>query len=133
MGNCFAGATTTDEVKRFIIPERYTYEYYKTLYDCKFNLLKNKSTQVGDLDNFFVFEFTPQGNVIMKYDTSDEVFYYYCDRSIPNHILEVVAKRYSIAINSNHLFEKEEEGKKDDDDADEKKDCLLYTSDAADE
>jgi len=46
------------------------------------------------LQNCYIIETTPQGNVLMMYKSDRESFVYYCDHVIPYRYLEVVARKY---------------------------------------
>jgi len=51
-----------------------------------------------------IMENTPQGNVLMFYDTKRGSFIYYSDHTIPYRYLEVVGRKYVITYNCCHLF-----------------------------
>ena len=50
--------------------------------------------RLDKLDNCYVMEKTPQGNVLMMYNKVRESFNYYSDSTIPYRYLEVVARKY---------------------------------------
>lgn len=54
-------------------------------------ILNNK---IKRLENCYVIEKTPLGNVLMIYDIKNETFKYYSDNTIPYRYLEVVARKY---------------------------------------
>ena len=56
------------------------------------------------LDNSFICEYTPIGNVIMKYNNARELFEYYSDISIPYRYLETVCRKYVITFKCPHLY-----------------------------
>lgn len=60
--------------------------------------LKYALTNVDSNDDFnpnrYILDFTPNGNVIMKYSPDRSSFEYYCDKSIPFDHLETVARKY---------------------------------------
>jgi hypothetical protein len=49
-------------------------------------------------------EFTPQGNVLMKYDKNKESFIFYSDNTIPYRYLEVVGRKFVKQFNCRPLF-----------------------------
>jgi hypothetical protein len=57
-----------------------------------------------DISHRFVIEYTPLGNVLMKYDTKNESFVYYSDVTIPYAYLEVVARKYVKVYDCRHLY-----------------------------
>lgn len=59
---------------------------------------------VEGLVNSFVIEYTPSGNVIMKYDSKKETFEYYSDNVIPYRFLEVVCRKYVRSFNCAALY-----------------------------
>lgn len=60
--------------------------------------------RIDRLNNNFVMEKTPQGNVLMIYDKERESFKYYADSSIPYRYLEPVARKYVKIFNCRPLF-----------------------------
>jgi len=56
------------------------------------------------LQNCFVMEFTPLGNVLMIYNKERESFKYYSDNSIPYRYLEVVGRKYVKQFNCRPIF-----------------------------
>jgi len=50
--------------------------------------------RIEKLNNCYVMETTPQGNVIMIYDNKCKSFKYYSDNTIPYRYLEVVSRKY---------------------------------------
>jgi hypothetical protein len=56
------------------------------------------------LQNNFVMEHTPLGNVLMVYDIERETFKYYSDNAIPYRFLEVVSRKYVKQFNCKHIF-----------------------------
>lgn len=59
------------------------------------------------LSGFFnnsVMEYTPKGNVIMRYNHKEEVFEYYSDHEIPYSYLEVVARKYVKTFECGYLY-----------------------------
>lgn len=71
------------------------------LQDC---LTDVKSKMMNSLQNNFILENTPIGNVIMVYHCNKEGFSYYSDKSISNKYLESVCKKYCIQFKCKMLF-----------------------------
>lgn len=60
--------------------------------------------RVDRLENSYIMESTPLGNVLMKYDKVKESFTYYSDNSIPYRYLEVVARKFVKQFNFRPIF-----------------------------
>ena len=60
--------------------------------------------RIDKLDNSHVMEFTPLGNVLMKYDKNKEAFRFYSDSTIPYRYLEVVGRKFVKQFNCRPLF-----------------------------
>jgi len=56
------------------------------------------------LENCFVMESTPLGNVLMIWDNKRETFKFYSDSTIPYRYLEVVGRKYVKQFNCRPLF-----------------------------
>jgi len=56
------------------------------------------------LDNCFIIEYTPKGNVIMKYDSDNNTINYYCDNSISNDIIRTVFQKFTITYHCFDLY-----------------------------
>ena len=56
------------------------------------------------LNNCFVMEHTPLGNVLMIYDIERETFKYYSDNTIPYRYLEVVGRKYVKQFDCRQIF-----------------------------
>ena len=76
---------------------------YEDKYLDKFEQLSIDKNRVS-FQNNYVFEMTPLGNVIMSYDSTDNVFDYYSDRQITNTILETVARKYVIQYSCKYIY-----------------------------
>ena len=63
-----------------------------------------KSKLMESLQNNFLLENTPIGNVVMVYNCKKEGFSYYSDKSISNKYLESVCKKYCIQFKCKLLF-----------------------------
>jgi len=62
------------------------------------------NNKLKNLENCYVIEKTPIGNVLMKYDNSNECFKYYSDYNIPYRYLEVVARKFVKIFNCRPIF-----------------------------
>ena len=60
--------------------------------------------RLDKLENCHVMEFTPLGNVLMKYDKNKEAFRFYSDSTIPYRYLEVVGRKFVKQFNCRPLF-----------------------------
>jgi len=60
--------------------------------------------QLQKLNNCFVIEHTPLGNVLMIYDIERETFKYYSDNTIPYRYLEVVGRKYVKQFDCRPIF-----------------------------
>lgn len=56
------------------------------------------------LNNCYVIEKTPNGNVLMIYDNNKETFKYYSDSTVPYRYLEVVGRKYVKFFDCRPLF-----------------------------
>jgi hypothetical protein len=56
------------------------------------------------LSNNFVMEYTPIGNVIMRYDVKRGTFAYYADNVVPFRFLEVLARKYVCTFKCPSLY-----------------------------
>jgi hypothetical protein len=56
------------------------------------------------LENCYIIELTPLGNVMMIYDKTTETFKYYSDNTIPYRYLEPVARKYVKQFNCRPIF-----------------------------
>lgn len=63
-----------------------------------------KTSLINSLQNNFILENTPIGNVVMVYNCKKEGFSYYSDKSISNKYLESVCKKYCIQFKCKILF-----------------------------
>tara|TARA_Y100001970_G_C14244065_1_gene866833 strand:+ start:3729 stop:4367 length:639 start_codon:yes stop_codon:yes gene_type:complete len=82
---------------------------------------KDKDSKCN-FDNCILYESTPRGNIIMKYNEKEEYFYYYSDsKDFPYLILESVAHKFVIYF---HCFEIFKEMDKELEDVEEIKQLL---------
>jgi hypothetical protein len=65
--------------------------------------------KIDSLKNSVVIENTPQGNVLMHWDSSKDSFVYYADHIIPYRFLEVVGRKYVIMNDCKKLYVNMEE------------------------
>ena len=66
------------------------------------NFIINK--RIEKLENCFILETTPQGNVLMIYDNKRNTFKFYSDSTIPYRYLEVVSRKYVKMFNCRQLY-----------------------------
>jgi len=59
---------------------------------------------LDNLKNNYVIEFTPVGNVLMKYDKDCETFKFYSDKTVPYKYLEVVGRKFVKLFNCRPIF-----------------------------
>lgn len=60
--------------------------------------------RLDKLESCYVMEFTPLGNVLMKYDKNKESFIFYSDSTIPYRYLEVVGRKFVKQFNCRPIF-----------------------------
>ena len=60
--------------------------------------------KMNKLENCFIMENTPSGNVILYYNNKCQHFEYYSDNTLPYRYLESVAKKYVITYKCKPLF-----------------------------
>jgi hypothetical protein len=60
--------------------------------------------RLDKLENCYVMEFTPLGNVLMKYNKNKESFIFYSDSTIPYRYLEVVGRKFVKQFNCRPIF-----------------------------
>jgi hypothetical protein len=65
-------------------------------YDQRYDItnIKQIPHELIHFETNYIMEYTPYGNVVMKYDNKTLEFQYYCDKSIPNNTLNTVARKY---------------------------------------
>lgn len=99
-------------------------ELYLQKYEDKFNSLDNEE-RINDFNNNYILENTPYGNVILMYDSENNIFLYYCDKTIPNTILETVSKKFIIQFNCKYIYHKKEEEEETNESINNKEDSEL--------
>jgi hypothetical protein len=77
-------------------------ELMKKAVDQSYEFMVNK--RLEKLQNCYIMENTPLGNVLMIYDTSRLTFRYYSDNTIPYRYLETVARKYVKCYNCRPIF-----------------------------
>ena len=60
--------------------------------------------RLDKLQNNFIIEPTPLGNVLMFYNNKKDTFQYYSDNEIPYRFLEVVGRKYALTFNCRFLY-----------------------------
>jgi len=60
--------------------------------------------RIEKLENCFIMETTPQGNVLMIYDNKRNSFKFYSDSTIPYRYLEVVGRKYVKMFDCRQLY-----------------------------
>jgi hypothetical protein len=83
-------------------------ERYEDKYLTKFNALIDKDIDNSvineQINNRFIMEMTPVGNVIMQYNLTKELFVYYSDNIVPFRYLETVARKYVCTFDCKELY-----------------------------
>ena len=75
------------------------------LYEDKYPLENYKNFTNDNINNnSYIIDYTPEGNVIMKYDNQEEGFVYWCDKSIAYKNLQTVARKYVIQNGCVNLY-----------------------------
>jgi hypothetical protein len=80
---------------------------YLTKYTTKFNNLETielDDNKLQNLKNCILYEQTPYGSIIMKYEPEFKKFSYYSDKTIPYNFLETACKRYALSFNCKSLY-----------------------------
>lgn len=89
-----------------------------------------RRVKLAPLMNNYVVEYTPVGNVTMRYNVEKGSFEYFSDRSVPYRYLEPVGRKYAITYGITPLFVDEEEEIQKAMDVNEKKKVLKVIEDA---
>ena len=85
------------------IPEKKEIPYHDK-YKIEFRKLNVvEKDDIDRLETCYVIEYTPIGNVIMKYDKKRESFVYYSDHVVPFRFLEVVSRKYALTFHCKSL------------------------------
>lgn len=95
--------------QQYKTPDKFEYYYNSNFID--FSEVSDASN--NDYVDGMYEEETPVGMVIMTYDDEQGKFMYYCDRYVPNKMLEVVCRGFVMKYNCYHiLVDYAEEGMK---------------------
>lgn len=98
--------------------------YHQKYLDRFRNIKEGCEIDKEKLKTNMIIEYTPYGNVAMKYDEERKLFTYYSDHSIPYRFLETVAQKFAVQFHCKSLVvdtEKElEKMKKSDEDKHDK-------------
>ena len=98
--------------------------YHKKYLDRFRDMKEDCEIDKEKLKTNMVIEYTPYGNVAMKYDEERKLFTYYSDHSIPYRFLETVAQKFAVQFHCKSLVvdtEKElEKMKKSEEDKNDK-------------
>lgn len=97
----------TEESKQ-IEDDKITKEKKETRYEDKYReqfreLTCQQNPDIDRLEYCYVMEYTPIGNVIMRYDKKRESFIYYSDHVVPFRFLEVVSRKYALTFHCKSL------------------------------
>lgn len=76
---------------------------YDKKYVDKFREMEEIEINKESLQHNMIMDYTPYGNIIMKYDKEREVFIYYSDHAMPYRFLEAVAQKFAIQFNCKKL------------------------------
>ena len=90
------------EVKVIKYEDKYWDKYERMLNKEKLEENKTKENEISK--NNILFENTPNGNVLMFYDSKRASFIYYADTAIPYRYLETVARKYVTTYFCLHLY-----------------------------
>ena len=103
---------TNEEEEKELTPEERAFEEFKKTDKYKF-LTKYKLEKLDEEicnkdknNNDIVFEYVPHMDsiIIMGYDFQNQYFSYWCNKSVPFYVLNIVAIRYVTEFNRSHLF-----------------------------
>lgn len=79
-------------------------ETYENKYKSRFCRSEQVEEDLEKLKNNILFENTPNGNLIMFYDSSKKVFEYYSDKSIPYRFLNSAARKYVVQFHCKNIY-----------------------------
>jgi hypothetical protein len=91
---------------------------YLDQFECMEDVEVSKE-KMDSLENCYIIEYTPVGNVAMAYSSKREAFVYFADHIVPYRYLETIARRYAITYmcrglvattKMNHLLKKKTVG-----------------------
>ena len=99
--------------KNILTEEREKYKYFIETTEGQRQTMKDSEElsvkyiidqRLDKLNNCYIIENTPLGNVLMIYDTKKISFRYYSDNTIPYRYLETVARKYVKQYNCRPIF-----------------------------
>lgn len=111
--NCDENFTNLEQIYDKFLNERHGYEIeleglkahsinmQQLEKDAKDSVMK---TKLDNLKNSYVIEFTPLGNVAMRYDNNRGTFEYFSNNTIPYRYLEPVGRKYVMTYFCKPLF-----------------------------
>jgi len=77
---------------------------YEDKYKIEFRKMNvAEKDDIDRLETCYVIEYTPIGNVVMKYDKKRESFVYFSDHVVPFRFLEVVSRKYALTFHCKSL------------------------------
>lgn len=90
------GPGDTEDDESTDIPTDVPYEKkYMDQFECLEDVKVSKE-KMGSLENCYIIEYTPVGNVAMAYSSKKEAFVYFADHIVPYRYLETIARKYAI-------------------------------------
>ena len=100
------------EPEKQLTPEEWAFEEfkktdkYKFLTKYKLEMLDEDICNKDKNNNDIVFEYVPhmESIAVMGYDFDNQYFSYWCDRSVPFYVLNIIAIKYVTDFNRTHLF-----------------------------
>ena len=110
-------------------------EEQEELYEDKYPIKKDRNTnKEPNVKLLSIMEYTPQGNVFMKYDFENESFDYWSDyKEIPFKYLETVARKYVNTFCCIDLYIKEESDEEYSDDFETEEEVSTSEEEASEE
>ena len=101
-----------NEEEKELTPEEQAFEEfkktdkYKFLTKYKLEMLDEDICNKDKNNNDIIFEYVPhmESIVIMGYDFDNQYFSYWCDKSVPFYVLNIIAIKYVNELNRSHLF-----------------------------
>jgi hypothetical protein len=83
-----------DEYHEKIRLNQFDNQAYQLMIDKKLNNLMNN----------YIIEYTPLGNVVMRYNHNDQTFDYFSNNSIPYRYLETIGRKYVLTYQCKNIF-----------------------------
>lgn len=91
-----------NKIEQLFQSQKYQEEFLVKINEEARNFIIDK--RLDKLENCHIMEFTPLGNVLMKYDKNKESFRFYSDSTIPYRYLEVVGRKFVKQFNCRPIF-----------------------------